>query len=80
MILQPLHRAAAVILQAVIHVVHALGDVDVVAGAAVVGLHHAVKGLVGNGEEGVAAEHGRQHGILPLLALGDEVGVFLNGL
>ena len=28
----------------------------------------------------MAAEHGRQHGILPLLALGDEVGVLLDGL
>ena len=79
-VLQTLDGAAAVVLQAVVHVVHALGDVDVVAGAAVVGRHHAVKGLVGNGEQRVAAEHGRQHGILVLLAFRDEVGVFLDGL
>ena len=51
-----------------------------VARAAVIGCDHAVKGLVGNGEQRVAAEHGRQHGILVLLAFRDEVGVFLNGL
>ncbi len=51
-----------------------------VAGAAVVGRHHTVEGLVGDGEQGVSAEHGGQHGILVLLALGDEVGVFLDGL
>ena len=45
-ILQPLHGAAAVVLQTVVHVVHALGDMDVIARAAVVGLGHAVKGLI----------------------------------
>ena len=53
---------------------------DVEAGHAVVGLDHLLEGLVGDGEQGVAAEHGRQHGVLVLLALGDEVGVLLNGL
>ena len=79
-VLQTLHGAAAVVLQAVVHVVHALGDVDVVARAAVVGCDHAVKGLVGDGEQSVAAEHGRQHGVLVLFAFRDEVGVFLDGL
>jgi hypothetical protein len=37
-VLQPLDRAAAVVLQGVVDVVHALGDVDVIAHAAVVGL------------------------------------------
>ena len=79
-ILQPLNRAAAVVLQGIVHVVHAFGDMNVVAGAAVVGLDHAVKGLVGDGEQCVTAEHGCEHRILALLTLGDEVGIFLNGL
>ena len=79
-VLQTLDRAAAIVLQAVVHIVHALGHMDMVARAAVVGRHHAVKGLVGNGEESVAAEHGRQHGVLVLFAFRDEVGVFLDGL
>ena len=80
MVLEPLHRTAAIVLQGVVHVVHALGHMDVVAGAAIVGGHHAVEGLVADGEQSVSAEHGGQHGILVLLALGDEVGVFLDGL
>ena len=79
-VVQALHGAAAVVLQGVIDVVHALGDVDVVAGAAVVGLDHAVKRLVGDGEQRVAAEHGGEHRILLLLAVGDPVGVLLDGL
>ena len=63
-VLQALDRAAAIVLQGVVHVVHALGHMDVVAGAAVVGRHHAVEGLVGDGEQSVSAEHGRQHGVL----------------
>ena len=53
---------------------------DVVTGAAIVGGHHAVKGLVADGEQGVSAEHGGQHGVPVPFALGDEVGVFLDGL
>ena len=79
-ILQTLHRAASVVLEGVIHVVHALGHVDVIAGAPVVCLHHAVKGLVGDGEQRVTAEHGRQHGVVLLLAVGDEVRVLLDRL
>ena len=79
-VVQALHGAAAIILQAVIDVVHALGDVDVVAGTAIVGLDHAVEGLVGDGEQRVAAEHGGEHRILLLLAVGDPVGVLLDGL
>ena len=79
-ILQPLHGAAAIVLERVVHIVHALGHMDVVAGAAVIGLHHAVEGLVADGEQRVAAEHGRQHGVVLLLTVGDEVGVLLDGL
>ena len=53
---------------------------NVIARAAVVGLDHAIKGLIRNGEERVAAEHCREHGIFALFALGDEVGVFSDGL
>ena len=79
-VVQTLHRAAAVVLQAVIDVVHALGDVDVIAGAAIVGLDHTIEGLVGDGEQRVAAEHGGKHRVLLLLAVGDPVGVLLDGL
>ena len=79
-VVQALHGAAAIILQAVIDVVHALGDVDVIAGAAIVGLDHAVEGLVGDGEQRVAAEHGGEHRVLLLFAVGDPVGVLLDGL
>ncbi len=79
-ILQTLHGAAAVVLEGIVHIVHALGHVDVVAGAAVVGCGHTVEGLIGDREQRVAAEHRREHRVVPLFALGDEVGVFLNGL
>lgn len=42
-VLEPLDRAAAIVLQAVVHAVHALGHMDVVTGAAIVGGHHAVR-------------------------------------
>ena len=77
---EALHGAAAVVAEGVVHIVHTLGDVDVEAGAACVGLHHPLEGLVGDGEESVTAEHGCQHGVFLLLAVGDEVGVLLNGL
>ena len=80
MVLEPLDGAASVILEGIVHVVHALGHMDVVAHPAAVGGVHAVKGLVGDGEQGVAAEHGLQHGVGVLLAVVDEVLVFLNGL
>ena len=80
MILKTLHGAAAVVLKAVIYVVHALGNMDVVSRSAVVGLDHAVKGLVGDGEQRVTAEHGGEHRIVVLPAVGDPVCVFPNGL
>ena len=53
---------------------------DVEAGHAVVGLDHLLKGLVGDGEQGVAAEHGLDHVVVLLLAPLGEIGVLLNGL
>ena len=51
-----------------------------IAHPAVVGSHHPVKGLVGDGEEGMAAEHGLEHVGRILLAVVDEVLVLLDGL
>ncbi len=79
-ILQALDGAAAIVLERIVHIVHALGHVDMVARAAVVGLDHAVEGFIGDREQRVAAEHCREHRVLVLLALGDEIGVLLNGL
>ena len=76
---QAVHRPGAVVGRGVVHVVQALGHVDVEAGAAVVFLHHGVQSLVGQGEQGVAAEHGGEHGIFFFSAAGDEVAVFLDG-
>ena len=79
-VLESLHWAAAVVLEGVVDVVHALGDVDVIAHPAVVGRYHPVEGLVGDGEEGVAAEHGLEHGVRVFLAVVDKVLVLLDGL
>ena len=79
-ILQALDGAAAVVLEGVVHIVHALGHVDVIARAAVVGRDHAVEGLIGDREQRVAAEHCREHRVLILFAFGDKIGVLLNGL
>lgn len=80
MVLETLYGTAAVVLQGVINIVHALGNMDVIAGSAVVGLYHTLKGLVGNGEESVTAEHSGKHGILLFCTVGDEVGIFLDAL
>ena len=53
---------------------------DVEAGHAVVGRHHLLKGPVGEGEQGVAAEHGADHVVVPLFAPFGEVGVLPDGL
>ena len=53
---------------------------DVEAGHAVVGLDHLLKGLVGDGEQGVAAEHSLDHVVVLLLGPLGEVGVLLDGL
>ena len=79
-VLEALDRAASVVLEGVIHVVHALGDMDVVAHPAPVGGGHPVEGLVGNRKQGVAAEHGLQHVGGAALAVVDEVLVLLDGL
>ena len=80
MILQALDGAAAVVLQAVVHVVHTLGHVDMITGAAVVGLYHAVEGLIGKGKQGVSSEHSSQHGILFLFTFRDKIRIFLYRL
>ena len=79
-VLEPLDGPAAVVLEGVVHVVHALGHMDVEAGHAVVGLHHLLEGLVGDGKQGVAAEHGLDHVVVLLLRPPGEVGVLPDGL
>ena len=77
---QAVHRAAAIVPEAVVDVVHAFRHVDMEAGHAVVGLHHFLEGFVGNRKEGVAAEHGFDHGIVGLAGPVREVGVFPDAL
>ena len=79
-VVQALDRAAAIVLKRIINVVHALGDVNVIAGTAVVRFNHAVKGLVRDGKQRVSAEHGREHRVFVFLTVGDPVSVFLHGL
>ena len=80
MILEPLDGPAAIILEGVVHVVHTLGDVDVIPHPAAVGRSHPVKGFVGDGKERVTAEHGLEHTRGVPLTVVDEVLVFLNRL
>ena len=80
MVVQALDGAAAIVLKRIINVVHALGDVNVIAGTAVVCVDHAVKGLVGDGKQRVSAEHRGEHRVFLFLTVGDPVGVFLYGL
>ena len=68
-VVQALDGAAAIVLQAVVNVVHALGDVDVIAGTAVVRFNHAVKGLVGDGKQRVSAEHCGEHRVFVFLTV-----------
>ena len=76
---QAVHRPGAVVCRGIVDVVQALGHVDVEAGAAVVFLHHGVQRGVGQGEQGVAAEHGGEHGVFFFLAAADEIAVFADG-
>ena len=76
-------RDAAAVLAGVPDVVHALADVDVEAGEAIVGLGHLVHRLVGEREGGVPAEHRGDHGVALGLGLGGplrELGVLGDGL
>ena len=67
-------------MQRIVYVVHPLGHVDVEAGPAVVGLDHGLKGLVGDGEQGVTAEHGLYHVAVFGFGPFGETGVLLDGL
>ncbi len=80
MVLEPLDRTAAVVLEAVVHVVHALGHVDVIAHPPCVGGVHAVKGLVRDREQGVSAEHGLEQITGVFLTVVDEVLILLDRL
>ena len=81
MVEQAVHRAAAVVLRESYTSFMPSATWMWKPGPAVVGLHHLLKGLVGDGEQGVAAEHGLDHVVVLLLGpVGDEVGVLLDGL
>ena len=77
---EAVHRPAAIVAEAVIDVIHALGDVDVEAGHAVIGLHHLLKSLIGDCKEGVAAEHGLDHRVIGFQSIFGKFGVLLNSL
>ena len=77
---QAVHRPAAIVAETVIDVVHALRDVDVEAGHAVIGLHHLLKGFVGDREEGMAAEHGLDHGVIGFNCIFGKFSVLLDTL
>ena len=77
---QSVDRSAAVVAEAVINVIHALGDVDVESCHAVVGLYHLLECLVRNGEESMSAEHGFDHVIILFDRPLSEVDVLLDAL
>ena len=53
---------------------------DMEAGTAVIRLHHLLEGFVGNGEQGMPAEHGLDHVIAFLLRKGDEIRILTDRL
>ena len=76
---QAVHASGAVIVGGIVNVVHALGHVYMESGHAVVFLYHFLKGPVGYGEEGVAAEHCAYHGVLLPGAVAYEVAILPDG-
>ena len=77
---QAVHRPAAIVAEAVIDGIHTLRDVDVEAGHSVIGLHHLLKGSVGDREKGVAAEHGLDHGIIGFNCIFGKISVLPDPL
>ena len=77
---QTVDGPAAVIAQGVVHVVHTLGHVDVEAGHTVVGPDHFLEGLVRDGKQGVAAEHGPDHVVVLVPGPPGKLCVFPDGL
>ena len=71
---------AHVVVQGVVNIVQTLSHVDVEAGQAVVLSDHLLEGLVGDGEQGMAAEHGGDHVVVLSSCPAGEFCVLLDGL
>ena len=76
---EALDRMAAVVSNAVIHVVHALAHMDVESRPPRIRLDHLLKGGVRDRKEGMPAKHRRKHARTILFCPVDEVRVLLNG-
>ena len=74
-----MYRGGSVIEGGIIHVVHALADVNVEAGQTVVGLNHLVQRLIGKREERVPAKHGGNHIVVFIGSPFGKRNVFSNG-
>ena len=77
---QAVYRAAAIIPQGIIYIVHPLRHMDMETGHAVVCLDHRFKCFIRNRKQGVSAEHRTDHIIVLRLCPAGEVCILLNGL
>ena len=75
-----MYRGGTVIEGGIIHVVHALADVNVEAGQTVVGLNHFIQRLVGKRKERVPAKHGGNHIVVFIGSPFGKRNVFSDGL
>ena len=78
--LQTLDGVAHVVVQGVVNVVQTLSNVNVEAGQAVVLSDHLLEGLVGDGEQSMAAEHSGDHVVVLCSCPAGELCVLLDGL
>ena len=60
----------SIVLQAVVNIVHSLGNMDMEPRAAIVGGGHFLKGLVADSKQRVTPKHRRQHAAGVLFGLG----------
>ena len=74
-----MHCGCAMIESRIIHVVHALADVNVEAGQTVVGLNHFIQRLVGKRKERVPAKHGGNHIVVFIGSPFGKRNIFSNG-
>ena len=77
---QAVHRAAAIVAQAVVDVIHPLRHMNMEAGQAIVRFYHFGKCFIGNGKERMSAKHRLDHVVVFFGGPLREVGIFLNGL
>ena len=61
MIKQAMYRCGPVIKSGIIHIIHALANVNMEAGKTVVGLNHLIQRLIGKCEERVSTKHSGNH-------------------